>query len=140
MRLLMKNSATLSEEQLCHGHVVGAGKHVGPTDLRVGGPIAVQKAQFLRATAGKSYARGNLTCTVSFSITRDCSTYEAAERFCFQHPRDVLREDTLLILAEGTRQETVKLTLSDAALESCDCRQLGVAVIVSYVISGGALT
>jgi hypothetical protein len=138
MRILMKSGST--EQVLCHGHVTGVDTHVGPTELRVSGPVASQPERFFRAAAGKVYNRANRITTVSFSVTRECASAQAAEKFCFTHPRDALRENTAIFQAEDAGGGRDAMTLADAALTNVVCAQIGVSVIVQYEIAGGQLT
>ena len=138
MQILIKSG--LIQQTLCHGHVTGPDRHVGPQDLLVAGPIAAQVAETIRATNALVYHRGNLQTAITFSVTRECASPQAAELFCFTHPRDVLREDTLIILAQTANGGTSKLTLAGAAIQDVQCRQVGLSVLVSYNIIGGALT
>ena len=137
MRILMKSGTT--EQVLCHGHVDGVDRHVGPSNLRTAGPIEVQVAEFLRGANVAAYNRGNLKSSLSFSVHRECASAQAAEKFCLTHPRDCLRSDTCVILAENATGGTEKLTMSSAAVTDVQCEQIGVGVIVSYQIIGGAI-
>lgn len=138
MRILVKSGST--EQVLCHGHVTGVDKHVGPTGLRVSGPVAAQVAQFLRATQVTVWNRANREVRVAFGITRECASAIAAEKFCFSHPRDCLRSTTVIIQAEGQAGAFDKLTLANAVVTQVACEQFGVAVVVNYEIVGGSIT
>jgi hypothetical protein len=138
MRILMKSGTT--EQILCHGHVEGIDKHVGPSNLRTSGPISVQQGEFLRATYGKAYNRNNLKTMLSFSITRECASAQAAEAFCLTHLRDVLRSNTCVVQAEGSKGGKTTITISDAVLQEPVCEQIGVSVVITYTILGGAIT
>ena len=139
MRIILKTAEAV-EHILCDGAVPAVDKHVGPTDLRTSGPIQTQAAQFLRATDGKAHNRGNKLVRVSFSVTRECAGASAAEKFCWTYQRDVARAGTLSIRAEGSTGSLDKLSLADAIVDDVQCQQIGCVVIVTYTITGGALT
>lgn len=140
MQILVKDTATGSVQTLCHGHGTGVDKHVGPSDLITEGPISVQMAEFLRATNAKAYSRGNRKARLSFSVTRECASLQAAEAFCLTHPRDLQRADTVLIVAQGNRGAVTNLAIGNAVVENVQCRQIGVTVQISYTLTGGAIT
>jgi hypothetical protein len=138
MRIIIKSGTT--EQIICDGHVAGADKSVGPSNLRVEGPVLPQVRERLRATEVAISNRYNRRTVVRFSVTRECQSAKAAEKYAFTHQRDCQRADTLICLAEGADGSTEKLTLASAHIGNVVCEQIGVSVIVTYDIQGGALT
>jgi hypothetical protein len=139
MRIVLKS--TTGESTLCHGATQGAvDKHVGPTGLRVSGPIQMQPATAMRAVAATPYNRGNKIVRVAFQVVRQCATAAAAEKFCFQYQRDVLRAGTLHIFAESSAGAYEIMQLANTVLEDVQAEQIGLTVLISYTLSGGALT
>jgi hypothetical protein len=139
MKIILK-SATGTEQILCDGHVVAKDKHIGPSGQSLSAPIEVQPGRFLRAINGRPLNRGNKIVRGSFSVTRECASFLAAEKFCWTYQRDVLREGSLIILAEDSAGGTEKLTLANTTVDDVRCVQIGVTVLITYTISGGALT
>lgn len=139
MRIILKTAAN-TEHILCDGAQPVVGKHCGPQDLRVSGPIQAQVAQALRATNATPYNRGNKVVRVSWSVTRECPSASAAEKFCFTYQRDLARAGTIAILAEGAAGAIDKLTLANAVIDDVQCQHIGCSVIITYTVSGGALT
>ncbi len=138
MRIILKFGAT--EHTLCHGPTWAVDNHVGPTGLQVSGPISLQVAEALRATNATPYNRANLITRVAFTVTRECASAKAAEKFCFTHIRDVLRSGTIYLLCEDNAGAYDTLTLANAVLQEPTCTQIGQSVQIAYTIIGGALT
>jgi hypothetical protein len=108
--------------------------------MRLTGPIQVQVGQFLRATNATPYNRGNKVVRGAFSVFRECASFLAAEKFCWTYQRDLSRSGNLIILAEDSAGGTEKLTLANTTVDDVRCVQIGVTVLITYTISGGALT
>jgi hypothetical protein len=104
-------------------------------NLRIGGKELVQSAQFLRASKGKSFARGNTSTDVSFQITREHATAQACEEFILEHHSSIPKTGNILFIAEGVTQRRYKL--SDACFEDVSHDQTGVSSIHTYRFSGG---
>ncbi len=139
MRIILKSGTT--EATLCHGATQGAvDKHVGPTALRVSGPVQTQPAAAMRAVTATPYNRGNKVVRVSFQVVRQCASASAAEKFCFQYQRDVLRAGTLHIFAESSAGAYEIMQLANTVLDDVQAEQIGVTVLITYTLSGGALT
>jgi hypothetical protein len=138
MKILIKSGTT--EHTLCHGHITGTDKHVGPSDLLCSGPVSVEIGRYIRATAAIPYNRANRVSTISFSVTRECASALAAELFCLTHLRDLLREGTLYIHAQSAAGGTEQITLSNAIVQDVQCRHVGLTVLVAYQIVGGTIS
>lgn len=139
MRIILKSGAT--ESILCDGALTGVlDKHIGPSGLRVSGPIQPQIATAMRATNATPYNRANKLTRIAFQVMRQCQSASAAERYCFTHQRDVLRAGTLRIFAQGADGAFEELQLANTILEDVQCEQIGLAVQIAYTLSGGALT
>lgn len=139
MRIILKSGS--SESILCDGAMAGSvDKHVGPTALRVSGPIQSQVAPAMRAVNATPISRSNKVTRIAFGVLRQCQSAVAAERYCFTHPRDVLRSGTLRIFAQGSAGAFEELQLANTILEDVQCEQIGLTVQIAYTLSGGALT
>lgn len=73
------------------GNVVlaGAKPEENPKDFRLNGQRVIQIAQFLRGETSEPIARGNTTCHITFSVTRNHGSIDAAEKFVLEHDLDV---------------------------------------------------
>jgi len=142
MKIIIKDTSTTpaTEQILCDGHVVAVNKSVGPSNLQTSGPMAGQISEFLRAANIKARGRGNKRTAISFSVTRECASAQAAEKLCLTHLRDCLRSDTLICLAEGTQGQLDKLTIANVHITDIGCAQVGLTVLINYSIVGGVLT
>lgn len=132
MRIMIQTSS--GEFDLCKG--IAEDEHT--QDLRINGKELLQVAQFLRATRGKAFPRGNTTTTVTFTVTREHADGRTCEEFIMAHHAAIPKAGDVLFIAEGSGQSRYKL--SDAGLDSHEPVQIGVASIHRYVFIGGDFT
>jgi hypothetical protein len=138
MRIVIKSGT--AEQVLCDGHVDGVDRNVGPSNLRTSGPISVQVAEYLRGTAAKPINRQNRKSQLSFSVTRECASAQAAEKLCIDYPATCLRSGTLTIKPEGSAGAIADRKIADAAVANISCEQIGSSVVITFDIVGGAIT
>lgn len=118
---------------------LAAGGAEGPRNLRVSQARGVQQSDFVRATYGDQWARGNIRNTITFEVTRIHGSIREASQFILDHAQS-LPSSGLLILAEITADGTSRRFLPGAVLVNVDClRQVGASTEWAYVLIGGEI-
>lgn len=112
----------------------------GSRGLRIDGRQLVQQGQFLRATNGRPFARGNRVRTVSFSVHREFDNYRDAETFLLEHAASALTNGTLVMIARADTGAQTRRYLSNAVVEVANGDQIGVSIDFDYVIRGSQMT
>lgn len=120
--------------------ITGDSMRERPRDLRINGARVVQDAQFLRASAGRSFDRSNLKTSVSFAISREHSSIQAAEAFILAHYCELPGSGTLELHAEATTGGVKQYYMTNAVLSVTGGSVNGVSTDHSYEITGGILT
>lgn len=109
-------------------------------ELAVSGQSQVQEVNTVRATVATRYNRGNLSTTISFSVSREYPTMEDASRAALEIVGEQQGiKDTLTIVTE-TPSATTRRYLPDALIAEVAPTQIGVTLRIRYTIRGSKLT
>jgi hypothetical protein len=125
------NSSTLAA-----GSARALGVPIGPSALRISGPITAQAQPRLRAPATRFRNRGNMQTSIAFTSYFEFSTIAHAEIFALSYRTDVQREGSLIMRVEGGGESVV----ADCVLTDAAVTHTGVTVRVDYSIVGGETT
>ena len=106
-------------------------------DFAIDGQETVQSGSFLRAVAGKSFARGNTLTSISFSVTKEHANFETAEAYLCKMQADIPKTGDVVFTTEAAATASEKYKLSDGTIKGASRRQVGVSTRCSYVIVGG---
>jgi hypothetical protein len=123
------------ETVLCDGVTRQLDRSAGPTGFRCPLQFAVQPANYVRAGSQTFFPRGQGACTISFSVTRRCSTNAAALAWLLAHLRDCKTSGTLKFIVG-----TTVYTVPNVSLVSVDNQPpLDATVRLTYTLNGGRL-
>jgi hypothetical protein len=141
MKIILQDTAAGGKEYiLCHGGVLGIGKHVGPSGLLISVPIRTQIAEAIGAEAAVPVSRKNRSTRLSFSVSVECETTQAAEWMTADYESTIPRSGRLLLLADPEAGGAVKrkkityVTIDDPKTEC-----IGRTVIITYAITGSRI-
>lgn len=98
---------------------------------------AVQVSALFRARAVKSYDRGNLQTTISFSTTRKFSDAAEAMAWGHDHELDYPREGTVVVEGQRGNGSVIARYMKDAVVSPPEIQYLGATLIIFYTITGG---
>jgi hypothetical protein len=121
---------------LAAGAARALGVPIGPSTLRISGPVTAQAQPRLRAKAARFRNRGNMQTSVSFRSWWEFDSVAKAEDFALSYRTLVQREGSLLM----EDSNGVVSAVSDCVLLDVACAQIGCTVTVDYSIAGGAQT
>jgi hypothetical protein len=108
-----------------------------PIGLRINGAIVADVAEYLRASSVEVFDRGNLRTVISFSVTREHASVEAAQSYLVQHAVTVPRSGLVEIEYEQGRG---RAWLYGAVMPQANSSHSGCSTTVEYEIIGGAMS
>lgn len=111
--------------------------HTSPADLRINGELVAETAEYLRATVVDVFNRGNRRTSVTFSVTREHASVEAAQLYLLRHEVNVPRSGLVTFEAEQARGS---LWMYDAVLNTVSSSHVGATTLHSYSILGGEIS
>jgi len=108
----------------------------GTSNFRINSRIIVQEADFLRATKGDQFNRGNHRNIVTFQTHRLFDDEADAEVFLLEHGDTLLGRGLVTIICKSATKE-VERYLKNAVVRGSVGEQIGVTLIFNYEITGG---
>lgn len=112
-------------------------------DLKIDGKMLDEESNPVRAVSSVFFARGNVSHTITFKVTRRFTTIAAAFAFAATHRSIAPPEGELLMVAGWPSEGQIRLTAANATLPGCDYdshETPGVSVTHAYTLHCGAIT
>lgn len=125
---------------LCDNANRGAATGSGPGDFRLNGSRLTDPADFVRASEGAEYDRGNARTRITFAVYREHASVQDAEYFCLTHYKALSGSGVALFIARSSTGATVQVTLAKAVLKVTDHEYTGATTTHRYEIAGGLVT
>lgn len=143
MRIIIKdNSASpTTESVLCDGASRAVDASAGPADFACPARFLVEAQQFFRGTSTKNRLRDNGRSDIRFTVTRRCTSQEAALLWLVDHLATVTAKDTLLLIFDQDDGAVHTYTIPYVALEAIEHTPPTDATLrLTYVLRGGRPT
>ncbi len=109
-----------------------------PYDFSLHHTRQTQMATPLRSNSSKWYDRGNQTITITFSVTKQHTSVEAAQQYVIQHAIELNNLSSQLIIVEEPSQK--QFILLDAVMSEITSSSTGITSTHFYKIIGGNLS
>lgn len=114
--------------------VISAGGRESPANYRVGGKRVFQLAELLRAAAAIPLDRANVSTTISFDVTKEYSSVEAAEIAALDGPATYCKPGVMSFLASGGQTLARRLP---CVVIGVDAKQSGIVLFWTFTLVGG---
>ena len=109
-----------------------------PINFKINGARKIQKTPRIRAKNMMMHDRGNLSHSISFTVTRKHLSHEEAVQYALLLNGSFDEYDPTCYFQLETNK--MQMVLHDCAMEATTCQIQGTATIASYQLLGGALT
>jgi hypothetical protein len=123
----------LGNIELCRGRLFSE----IPINFRINGDRKIQKTPRIRAKNMMIQDRGNLSHSISFTVTRKHLSHEEAAEYALMLNGRLNGYDTTCYFQ--LEDSKIQMALHNCVMESINCQIQGSATIVFYQILGGAL-
>jgi hypothetical protein len=114
---------------------------VGPSNFRINHVDQLDVADdLLRAAVGRQWNRGNRMLSLSFSVSREHATLQAAQDYLLYHTINFPGENEMQCVITPHQTGAQSYYLSYPQLASSPGRQIGATTIHDYTVTGGTIT
>jgi hypothetical protein len=122
-------------------YTLASGENESPLDdFQINGQRAVQVIHLLRAKQRRVIDRGNLGCTVRFTVCKENSTVGDGARLALLPLGDSWDSSVQGTAVITTNDPPATVYLHRAVIANYNARHIGSATFINYTLEGGALS